>query len=526
MMAKDKPEKLGKYEILEELGRGGFAVVYKALDPSLDRTVALKVLKPHYLEEPEFVARFQREAKTAAGLFHPSIVTIFEVGEAEGAYFIAMRYLEGQPLSTIIKEQGPLEFDQAISIVEQIASALDYIHLQELVHRDVKPSNIIVGHDGHATLTDFGIVRAADGTRYTTAGASMGTPEYMSPEQGQGEEATPQSDIYSLGVVLYEMLAGKPPFEAPTPLAVLVKHLQDPPPPISTLNPDLPEAIEPVIDKALAKDPHDRYGNLEELVQALRQDTVDEKPMLGVQMAKPLGPDLDDVDPYGEMILIPAGVFLMGSSFTTAYSDEKPQREVYVDEFYIAKYPVTNARYRVFIEAGGYETPGYWSTEGWEWRQEPDSTQPRFWDDDDFNQPNHPVVGVCYYEAEAYCRWAGLRLPTEQEWEKAARGTDGRLCPWGDESQEGRCNSRELNIGHTTPVDRFRGGASPYGVMDMVGNVWEWASGWYDSEREKRPLRGGSWTNHQDYARCPYRVGFNPDYKGDNVGFRCARSSP
>jgi formylglycine-generating enzyme required for sulfatase activity/tRNA A-37 threonylcarbamoyl transferase component Bud32 len=507
-------EDVGKYEIIEEIGRGGFAVVYKALDTSLDRIVALKVLKPHYLDEPDFVARFQQEARSAAKLFHPHIVTIFEVGEVEGSHFIAMRFLGGQPLSVMIKQQGRLQLDQATSIVEQIGSALDDIHSQNLVHRDVKPSNIIVSNDGQATLTDFGIVRAADGTRYTTTGASMGTPEYMSPEQGQGLETTHHSDIYSLGVVLYEILAGKPPFEAPTPLAVMVKHLQEPPPPLGTLNPNLPASIEAIIAKALAKDPQARYKNPSDLVQDLKDAALAEKPSVAAQMAKLVVPNLDDIDPYGEMILIPAGEFIMGEG--------SQQRTVYVEEFHIAKYPVTNARYAAFMEAGGYENPEYWSGEGWKWQEESNTTQPEYWHVGDLIQPHHPVVGVTCHEAEAYCRWAGLRLPTEQEWEKAARGTDGRAYPWGDEWQEGRCNSQETFNGCTTPVNKYQDGASPYGVMDMVGNVWEWTSGWYDSKRTYRPLRGGSWLSYQEDMLCAFRNGNRPHYRGNVVGFRCA----
>ena len=509
--------RLGKYEIIEEIGRGGFAVVYKALDTSLDRVVALKVLKPHYLDEPEFVARFQQEARSAAKLFHPNIVTIFEVGEVEGSHFIAMRYLEGQPLSTIIKEQGPLELNQAIGTVEQIASALDHIHSHDLVHRDVKPSNIIVGDDGHGTLTDFGIVRAADGTRYTTTGANMGTPEYMSPEQGQGKEATPRSDIYSLGVVVYEMMAGKTPFEAPTPLAVMVKHLQEPPPAIRLLNPDLPQAIEGVMARALAKEPENRWETATELATALETLTAEKEVVTLREAPYVATPDLDEIDPYGEMILIPAGEFIMGEG------DE--QRTAYVDEFHIAMYPATNARYAAFMAVGGYSNKEYWSTKGWEWRNETEVTEPEYWDDKDFNQPNHPVVGVTYYEAEAYCRWAGVRLPTEKEWEKAARGTDGKIYPWGNDWQEGRCNSKEEGIGQTTPVDKYLGGASPYGVMDIAGNVWEWISGWYDAEREYGPLRGGSWGFPQDLVRCAARDWDGPGSRYHSVGFRCARSS-
>ena len=275
-----------------------------------------------------------------------------------------------------------------------------------------------------------------------------------------------------------------------------------------------------------------------EAPQELVQEAVSQMP---AGQASPAAPH--DVDPYGEIIFIPAGEFLMGSSKEVAAPVEEtpawlrelragaemPQRVVYVDEFHIAKYPVTNARYRAFMEAGGYGNPEYWSSEGWEWREESYMTEPKFWNDDDFNQPNHPVVGASYYESEAYCRWAGLRLPTEQEWEKAARGTDGRVYPWGDEWQEGRCNSEEAGIRHTTPVNKYRGGASPCGVMDMAGNLNDWTTGWYDSEgvyRGYRPLRGGSWNKGRDTVCCAFRDGLSPASRREDVGFRCARSSP
>jgi len=210
-MSDSAPEKLGKYKIIEEVGRGGFAAVYKAVDTTLDRTVALKVLAPHLLWDPTFVQRFQWEAKVAANLDHPHIVTIHEVSQIEGVYLIAMQFLEGRTLSQILEAEGPLPVSQVQAIIEQIASALDYAHARGFVHRDVKPSNIIVSEDGQATLTDFGLVKAGEGTKLSTTGVVFGTPEYMSPEQAEGEKLDARSDVYSLGVVLFEMLAGRPP---------------------------------------------------------------------------------------------------------------------------------------------------------------------------------------------------------------------------------------------------------------------------------------------------------------------------
>jgi serine/threonine protein kinase len=269
-MTDSLPEKLGKYKIIEEVGRGGFAAVYKAVDTTLDRTVALKCLAPHLLWDPTFVQRFQREAKVAANLDHPNIVTIHEVSRVEGVYFIAMQFLKGRTVSQILEREGPLPVSQVQAIIEQIASALDYAHARGFVHRDVKPSNVIVADDGRATLTDFGLVKAGEGTKLSTTGVIFGTPEYMSPEQAEGKKLDARSDIYSLGVVLFEMLAGRAPFVADTSLTVMYKHVHESPP-LDELPSDLPQGVVAVVEKALAKDPTDRYQNAGQMVEALRK---------------------------------------------------------------------------------------------------------------------------------------------------------------------------------------------------------------------------------------------------------------
>lgn len=259
---------LGNCQIVAEVGRGGMAVVYRAYQSTLGRYVAIKVLPPHLAYDGEFVARFQREAQAAANLRHPNIVTIFDVGQQDGLYYIVMQYLEGRTLKEVIEQDSPLPPERVAHIVEQVASALDYAH-RYLVHRDIKPDNIFVGEKDHVTLTDFGIAKAASGTRLTQTGVLIGTPQYMSPEQAQGAEAGPASDLYALGVVAYEMLGGQAPFGGTTPYAILYKQIHEPPPPIRSLRPELPPALENVLVQAMSKEPARRYPTAGTFAQAL-----------------------------------------------------------------------------------------------------------------------------------------------------------------------------------------------------------------------------------------------------------------
>ncbi len=241
----------------------------------------------------------------------------------------------------------------------------------------------------------------------------------------------------------------------------------------------------------------------------------------------------------GEMVYIPAGEFIMGSD--KGDNDEKPQHTVYLDAFYIDKYEVTNAQYRTFMEAGGYDNRTFWTDEGWNFIKSNNITQPKFWRDKKFNQPNQPVVGVSWYEASAYARWAGKRLPTEAEWEKASRGTDGRNWPWGDEFISTYANTSGRDDGYMWPaeVGSYPQGESPYGVYDMAGNVWEWVADWYDSGyyssspsrnpegpqySEYKVRRGSSWDLGGATARCADRGFGPPNSRGFSIGFRCAKS--
>jgi serine/threonine-protein kinase len=259
----------GRFQIIEERGRGGMAVVYKAYDEVLKRTVALKVLLPLLAANREFTRRFNREAITAANLRHPGIVVIYDVGAHENFQYIVMEYLEGPTLQQEIQEKGAMPIARVISILKQLAEALDYAHDQGLVHRDVKPANIIIGAHDLVTLTDFGLVKAATNTQITGEGAAIGTLKYMSPEQAQGTPIDSRSDIYSLGVVVYEMLLGETPFAGNTPYQTLQQLIHEPPPPLSQRNPQIPAMVERVVLQALAKEPQMRFSTAGRFAEAL-----------------------------------------------------------------------------------------------------------------------------------------------------------------------------------------------------------------------------------------------------------------
>ena len=256
----------GRYELTHLVARGGMAQVYRAMDRQLDRPVALKVLFPELSVDKTFVERFRREAQAAANLSHPNIVPVFDWGEDDGVYFIVMEYVDGRPLSAVLRDPEKLPPNQIASIGAGVAAALAFAHRHGVVHRDVKPGNVLITPDGEVKVTDFGIARAVNTEEsLTQTGAVMGTAAYFSPEQAEGKGVDARSDIYSLGVVLYEMAVGRPPFTGDSPVAVASKHVRDQPVLPRVANPAVPAALEAVIMKAMAKDPADRYASAEEL---------------------------------------------------------------------------------------------------------------------------------------------------------------------------------------------------------------------------------------------------------------------
>src|ERR671936_419809 len=254
----------GRYKILRKLGAGGMANVYLAEDQELGRRVAIKILNERHANDDQFVERFRREAQNAAALAHPNIVSIYDRGEAEGTYYIAMEYLEGRSVKELILSRGPAPPRVAIDYARQILGALRFAHRNGIVHRDIKPHNVLVDGEGRVKVTDFGIARAG-ASQMTEAGSIVGTAQYLSPEQAKGTPVDQRSDIYSLGIVLYELLTGEVPFKGDTPVEIAMRHLSTVPEPPSAKRPEVPHDLDLVVMRALAKDPGDRYTSAEEM---------------------------------------------------------------------------------------------------------------------------------------------------------------------------------------------------------------------------------------------------------------------
>ncbi len=266
-------QKFGDYIIQTLLGKGGMARVYRALDPNLDRTAAIKVIDPGVASDPEYARRFKREAQAVAKLNHPNIVSIYQFGETRGIYYMAMAFIDGSDLAHVINQRrhdgAMVSYDAVLRVAGQIGAALDYAHSQGVIHRDVKPGNILVTAQGRAILTDFGLVRDM---AIPTLGEIFGSPNYISPEQAvNSAKAVPQSDLYSLGVTLYELLAGRLPFEHENPNELALMHIGTPAPPLRQFNPSIPQGVETVIMQSIAKRVEDRYQSGAELFNALRQ---------------------------------------------------------------------------------------------------------------------------------------------------------------------------------------------------------------------------------------------------------------
>jgi serine/threonine protein kinase len=272
-----EPQKIGRYEIKAELGRGGMATVYRAYDPRSDREVAIKVLPVEMLHDAQFRVRFEREAKTIAMLEHPAIVPVYDFGEENGQPYFVMRFMTGGSLSDRIK-QGPIPIQEAASIFEHLAPALDEAHSKGIIHRDLKPGNILFDQYKESYVSDFGIAKLSESQTNVTGSSIIGTPAYMSPEQAQGEGIDGRSDIYGMGVILFEMLTGTQPYHGDTPMSVVLKHITEPVPHIMDVRPDLPPAVEQIIETAMAKDRDQRFPTVKAMAEALSAVARGESP--------------------------------------------------------------------------------------------------------------------------------------------------------------------------------------------------------------------------------------------------------
>ena len=265
-----KGQKLNdRYEILKTIGEGGMANVYLGHDTILDRNVAIKVLRGDLSNDEKFVRRFQREALSASSLSHPNIVEIYDVGEDDGDYFIAMEYVPGNNLKQLLKKRGNLTVHEVVDIMQQITSAMSVAHDNMIIHRDLKPQNILIMDDGVIKITDFGIAMALNGTQLTQTNSAMGSVHYFPPEQASGKGATLKSDVYSLGIMMFELLTGELPFKGDTAVEIALKHLKEPVPSVKSINPNIPQSVENVIICATAKNPKNRYNNANEMYQDL-----------------------------------------------------------------------------------------------------------------------------------------------------------------------------------------------------------------------------------------------------------------
>lgn len=590
---------IGKVRIDKYLAHGGMAEVYLGTHLTLERPVAVKVLHAYIEENPDLMARFQREAKVVAGLRHPNIVQVYDFDALDGHPYIVMEYLKGPPLAQYLRNlhdrNERIPTHQVARLLKTLTAALDYAHEQGIVHRDIKPGNILLHgkadeipldqpltSDVEAVLTDFGLVRLTNSASQTNSGMISGTPSYMSPEQARGDPTDHRTDIYSLGIVLYEMLAGRVPFEAESTLSVIYMQINQPPPPIQGISPK----VQAVMDKALKKNPEERYQSsremavdfylaigmsaqaetIYEVTPPKLEQTVNQERETARESIPPVAPPVQPPDVVQAkpnrrgmwagagiaatvcLLALVAGVFAFRSSLfgasnpdatdtpevqnteivpvtgaPTATLSTLPTREnmleipagaytvgresadeyhvavqtMQVDGFWIDQFQVTNAQYQQFMDQTGTAAPLIWPAEA------------RF-----------PVRGVTWEQASAYCASQSKRLPDEVEWEVAGRGSgpNPQIYPWGDDASD----ALKLPEHDTYEVGSTSFNISPFGIHDLVGNVWEWVGEPYVSLPEGfKVLRGGRFGLPQDLA---YRlaVAMDNDLYTKYAGFRCA----
>jgi serine/threonine-protein kinase len=610
---------LGQYQIIDQIGGGGMGMVYRAYDPTTDREVAIKVLPPQLMMEPEFLARFQNEGKVIARLEHPHILPLYAVGEDGGVPYLVMRFVTGGSLQDRMAEARS-DPDFLARTITQVADALEEAHRRNIVHRDVKPGNILLDHGDNAYLADFGIAKMLESSQYLSmSGGGIGTPAYMPPEQWRGKKLDGRADIYALGCMVFRIVTGSPPYEAETRDGMMTEHLMSPVPSARERNRRVSPALDALLRRAMAKIPQDRPSTAREFAldlaaalsgagtaprpeppppeppkrktptpappKPIGQTATGSRAPIGVVIAvavivlivgvlaasgvfaahgqpqvagvisptdKPAPTNVPQATPAPtelpintpipsttpvlvgfpgnpvtannqwtpvkqtfdgvEMLLVPAGCFMMGSNDGGA--DEKPVHQVCFDKpFWMDLTEVTNGQ---FAQLGGQAGRSSY-----------------------FTGDNRPREQITWTEADDFCRKRGARLPSEAEWEYAARGPDSLTYPWGDAFVG---DNAVWNTSQTADVGSKPQGAAWVGALDMSGNVWEWVNDWYDPSTygtlsqpatnpqgpgngQYRALRGGSWDfTGTDFLRAATRSRLTPVNGYSSNGFRCARS--
>jgi eukaryotic-like serine/threonine-protein kinase len=546
-------KRIGKYELEEYLG-GGMSEVYRARDTLIGRIVAVKILTEKAREDGDVKARFLAEARTAGSISHENILGIYDFGEDdEHRPFMVMEYLRGEDLRSAMKNGRTGDLRNKLRIALEIARALAYIQSQNIVHRDLKPENVHISENGKVKLMDFGISKR-EGLELTRTGHMVGTPYYMAPEQVTGAQVTVQADVYAFGILLYELIAGAHPITGETMERIFYAILNEAPDLEAMRRAGAPEEVCRLVAKCAAKRPSERprgfapiCAELERILaaegadpnaatvviperqpQAARPTASNLRVWIGVAAIVVLGIIVSFVlrrgsspkasapalaaritTPSGEMVLVAGGSFLSGEK----------KRQVSLPAFYIDRTEVTNAAYLNFVNATHHPLP-------------PDFPKDR---------PQYPVVNVTIADAKAFAEWAGDRLPTAFQWEKAARGTDGRLYPWGNDADPSRAN---ISTNQLRAAEDFVKWASPSGALQMAGNVSEFvdqtatpspdtvhyfrvqlklainpAEPWYE-------IRGSAFNSPAlaagvlwDSTAVPTR------WRNKNIGFRCVREA-
>jgi serine/threonine-protein kinase len=538
------PARLGKYELQEFLG-GGMSHVYRAFDTVIGRAVAVKILTGEAAQDPEARDRFLAEARTAGKITHENVISIYDFGvDDDKGLFMVMEFLQGEDLRQAIKNGHTGDLRHKLKIALQTARALDFIHKNKIIHRDIKPENVHINTAGVVKLMDFGIAKSEDLSR-TQPGYVLGTPYYMAPEQVRGEPLTGQVDVYAFGVLLFELLTGQKVFVADSVDRIFYSILNVPMDAEPLQRAGVPQPVIQLVSDCNAKLAAERpqgfapiIASLERMIADLSGDApVAQRPpaspaparirpvmllaglavllALGIggyfalrPAAAPKAPELSRTisTTTGDMVLVPAGEFKFG---------EKKQ-VTSLPAFYIDKTEVSNASFAQFCQATNRPLPEHFPG----------------------NRPTYPVVFVTIRDAREFATWAGKRLPTDLEWEKAARGAAGRAFPWGDEMEISRANT---GTGELQPVDSFPSGASQYGALQMIGNAWELVDKLRTAPSDLRPfqalkpplrpddawymIRGESaWEPLVDGAiwdssAVPGR------WKDSHVGFRCVKDT-
>jgi len=539
-----------EYEVEGQLGAGGFAVVYLIRDVNLKRKLAVKVLSPDVIASHSVLERFKREAETIAQLSHPHIVPLHFIGNKDDLVYIVMQAIDGGSLADRLEKEKRLSIEDASRYFSEVASALAHAHKRGVVHRDIKPQNVLLdAESGRSLVTDFGIARTAEGGSLTATGMVVGTPTYLSPEQVTGEPSDHRADIYALGVMAYEMLAGEAPFTGATPTAVLMKRLAGPPEPLQNVRPEVPSVLADLVDACLATDPNERLSNAADITRALtgaspvsgghttssRIRVTKEKAkgksagmskgliigvstvavlaafVFGVYKAGGMGRQKPKLPIDAGMAMIKGGMYTIGNNAEDA---AKPSRLMQIAPFGIDVNEVTVGDYEKYVASGGAAAP---------WTTRPDSLL--------------PVTGVRLNEAENYCAWRhpdGGRVPLETEWEAAARGTEARKYSWGSDAwKPNLANLLGAHGARAAAPDRvgsYAGGRSPDGVNDLIGNVWEWTRspfrpyGDTTTNTNEYVIRGGAYNADPKFVTATYRVRYDPQTDRKNLsatGFRC-----